>query len=849
MLIKQGSVKGPGPAEPPGGTKIESAIETAVLRLQSKWVSIPVLLCVTAITVLCALSGAFNLHVNCSDDFEPNDSLGCYDSYQVVKSDFPSLLWDLETLYIQNKSGPLRISYAHAIVDSFSTYVTPTAPGLVRMDTYWNAPYLIRSNFVGPGSSSMVAVLSIEKVDGYRDTVQAGLDAASQLQQEYGLAEQIEIVFTGPMAASQSQRAQPVSGGSTTDYTWKWLRVLFFVPVIMISWCLIGSLRLLVIPTCSVAASLICSWGVVNLIAVHQLNVPTYQPAVSFFLAVALSTNYAIFLLTRWQEERTTNTPLTAVSRMLTTHGWSACLSGSILVVVWLALCFFPVFCIAALGLCSAITVAVTLVVNLLLTPTLLVLGLPFFSAAPLTWIESWAQIKQKICGGATSAAHADAPLLHPSPTPYEPSNSDQENQHAATLRRSWYYRLSFLLTRSTVMRVGLPLLVITVMLVGCVPLLNLQPALVSDVDFGDGDIASAYNSGIKFKSGQITQRFGIVVRYNPKNEPPNVQRYNITQEYFLRPIYTLVLELRKDRGVLADSVQSTAWLQSSPGSSLDVLLDHIKTCMGHKSSTTQICSEISWLFSRYANFGTRASMIVFSSRFNPFTEDTRHFTQRISDLLHKSQDDNFRLDLYGPRIGEQDAEAFTMNRFAWVLMASLVLVFTMISVRYQAALIPLKLSFTMVVPIVFVYGIATGVFQEGWFSAIHGQLFNDTGIMWLALLSTIFLLIGCALDYEILLFSRVHELRRVSVPQTREAVNQAMALTGPVISGAGLCTAFTLVSMVASESILLNQIVFIALLGILVDVFIVRLILAPCVLSTCGWLNWCPTKMPIDFE
>eukprot|EP00656_Telonema_subtile_P001735 TRINITY_DN10752_c0_g1_i1.p1 TRINITY_DN10752_c0_g1~~TRINITY_DN10752_c0_g1_i1.p1 ORF type:complete len:166 (+),score=41.86 TRINITY_DN10752_c0_g1_i1:61-558(+) len=112
-----------------------------------------------------------------------------------------------------------------------------------------------------------------------------------------------------------------------------------------------------------------------------------------------------------------------------------------------------------------------------------------------------------------------------------------------------------------------------------------------------------------------------------------------------------------------------------------------------------------------------------------------------------------------------------------------------------------------------------------------------------------VFLLIGLALDYDLFLFSRVHELRKQQVLQTREAVNQAMGVTGPVISGAGICMASVLGSMVDSESVLLNQIVFILVVGVLVDVYVVRMVLVPCVLSTCGWLNWWPTSMPIDFD
>ena len=124
-----------------------------------------------------------------------------------------------------------------------------------------------------------------------------------------------------------------------------------------------------------------------------------------------------------------------------------------------------------------------------------------------------------------------------------------------------------------------------------------------------------------------------------------------------------------------------------------------------------------------------------------------------------------------------------------------------------------------------------------------------DVGISWLSVISTIFLIVGLALDYDILLFSRVHELRQTSVLQTREAVNQALALTGPMTSGAGLIMLLTLGAMAVSSSVLLNQMIFILFVGVIVDVLIVRILLVPCVLSTCGWINWWPKPMPMNFD
>ena len=42
-----------------------------------------------------------------------------------------------------------------------------------------------------------------------------------------------------------------------------------------------------------------------------------------------------------------------------------------------------------------------------------------------------------------------------------------------------------------------------------------------------------------------------------------------------------------------------------------------------------------------------------------------------------------------------------------------------------------------------------------------------------------------------------------------------------------------------------LNEFGFVMIVGVLLDTFVVRTVVVPCVLSLGGWLNWWPRKMP----
>lgn len=63
-----------------------------------------------------------------------------------------------------------------------------------------------------------------------------------------------------------------------------------------------------------------------------------------------------------------------ATSAMIKHSGEIIITSGSILVVTWMGLAFFPVYGLDAVGYCSALTVFLCLAINLILTPALLML-------------------------------------------------------------------------------------------------------------------------------------------------------------------------------------------------------------------------------------------------------------------------------------------------------------------------------------------------------------------------------------------------------------------------------------------------------------------------------------------
>jgi RND superfamily putative drug exporter len=79
----------------------------------------------------------------------------------------------------------------------------------------------------------------------------------------------------------------------------------------------------------------------------------------------------------------------------------------------------------------------------------------------------------------------------------------------------------------------------------------------------------------------------------------------------------------------------------------------------------------------------------------------------------------------------------------------------------------------------------------------------------------------------------------------TEPAVVEAVRVTGPVITGAGVIMALAFLGMLFNTNKFLNEFGFVMITGVLVDTFVVRTVLVPSVLSTGGRLNWWPVRMP----
>jgi uncharacterized membrane protein YdfJ with MMPL/SSD domain len=257
-----------------------------------------------------------------------------------------------------------------------------------------------------------------------------------------------------------------------------------------------------------------------------------------------------------------------------------------------------------------------------------------------------------------------------------------------------------------------------------------------------------------------------------------------------------------------------------------------------------------SYAWGMSVNPSNTSTLISVGLPFNAFGSEAKALvtTSREGVDAFESQTHYGTAATFHPMAIEVDAEDQTIARLPWVVLVTVVVVFSVIALRDGAAMVPLKLLMTIAVPILSTLGTTVFVFQDGILNWTGIPSLQSTGgIVWIMPVATTFMLIGFALDYDIFLFSRVYADRKSGVfLDDREAVISAVAKTGPVISTAGCIMAFAFSGMVVQHSNpFLSQMGFTMIYGILIDTFVVRTLLVPAFLTMAGRANWWPGVMP----
>ena len=175
-----------------------------------------------------------------------------------------------------------------------------------------------------------------------------------------------------------------------------------------------------------------------------------------------------------------------------------------------------------------------------------------------------------------------------------------------------------------------------------------------------------------------------------------------------------------------------------------------------------------------------------------------------------------------------------TSTRDRTVIIPAVLLVVTLVLMLLLRAIVaPLLLIATVVVSFASALGVSALVFNQ-----VLGFPGSDPAM---PLFAFVFL-VALGIDYNIFLMTRARE--ESGWFGTRTGTLRALAVTGGVITSAGVVLAATFASLSVIPLLFLAQIAFIVAFGVLLDTLLVRTLLVPALVRLIGDKVWWPSRL-----
>jgi putative drug exporter of the RND superfamily len=202
-----------------------------------------------------------------------------------------------------------------------------------------------------------------------------------------------------------------------------------------------------------------------------------------------------------------------------------------------------------------------------------------------------------------------------------------------------------------------------------------------------------------------------------------------------------------------------------------------------------------------------------------------------IRDAVHAVAGDDVLVG--GPSAAEYDLRQSTARDNRLIIPIALAVVFLILAALLRALVAPLILMATVIASYAAALGIGTFFFEN-----VFGFPGMDPG---LPLFAFIFL-VALGVDYNIFLMARVRE--ETQREGTRLGTIRGLAVTGAVITSAGLVLAGTFATLAVLPLVFLTEIGFTVAVGVLIDTFLVRSLLVPALVLEIGDRVWWPSAL-----
>lgn len=190
-----------------------------------------------------------------------------------------------------------------------------------------------------------------------------------------------------------------------------------------------------------------------------------------------------------------------------------------------------------------------------------------------------------------------------------------------------------------------------------------------------------------------------------------------------------------------------------------------------------------------------------------------------------------------GNTAGFEDFSSKVANRLPVFIALVIGLSVLLLMAAFRSLLIPLVSAVFNLLSVGAAYGVVVAVFQEGIGASLMGV---DSGVPIVSFIPVMIfaILFGLSMDYNVFLLSRIHEAYNEG-DNPRDSVIHGVSRIGKVVLFAGLIMASVFLAFVAQPDVVAKMIGLGLGLAILIDVLVVRLLIAPAVVFLLGDRAW----------
>ena len=253
--------------------------------------------------------------------------------------------------------------------------------------------------------------------------------------------------------------------------------------------------------------------------------------------------------------------------------------------------------------------------------------------------------------------------------------------------------------------------------------------------------------------------------------------------------------------------------------------------------------SQLKPLFERSAQFISNDKNVVKFEvvlNVNPYSNEALDFIPKLRDVVNKSIESS-SISQSITYIGGETAEAFDTrqsgDRDTYLVLPIILIAIGVILVLLLKSLVaPIYLLATIIFTYFSTLGLAIFIFDN-----VFDQASITQGLPFFLFI----FLNALGVDYNIYLMSRLREENLKA--NLDVAVLKTLALTGGVITSAGLILAGTFSALMSLPLKDLFQLGFAVAIGVLIDTFITRTLIVPALVKLLGRYNWWPSRQFIN--